>query len=113
VAFIIQKNGRVRWISDFRELNKHIKRKVYNLPKIQDILSHHSGYAFFSKLNISMQYYTFELDDASKDLCTICMLFGNYRYNRLPMGFSQRGKPPTPAVGDVVVFVQYQEHVMI
>lgn len=57
----------VRWVSDLQELNKVVvKRKQYPLPIITDILTRCTGY---------MQYYTFELDDESKDDMTIVTTF--------------------------------------
>jgi hypothetical protein len=52
-SFIIpKKDGRLRWISNLRQLNKVIRRKHYPLPIIMDILRKHSGYKFSQNLTL-------------------------------------------------------------
>ena len=83
---IPKKDGTVCFISDFRELNKLIRRKPFLIPKIQDLQLNLEGFMYGTTLDLNMGYYHIELSPASKRLCTIVFPFGKYKYQRLPMG---------------------------
>ncbi|KAL7460240.1 hypothetical protein ACHAXS_000704 [Conticribra weissflogii] len=42
-------------------------------------------YKYITSLDISMQYYNFELDEESHELCEIITSFRKYKYKCLPM----------------------------
>ena len=81
-TFIIpKKDGTVRFISDFRELNKRIKRKPYSIPKIQDLMQKIEGCQYGTSLDLNTGYYHIELSPQSKQLCTIVLSWGKYKYH--------------------------------
>ncbi len=87
-TFIIpQKDSTVHTISDFRELNKHIVKNPYPIPKISTILQELEGFNYATALGLNMAYYTIRLDPPASEMCTIIFPWGKYSYKRLPMGF--------------------------
>ena len=56
------------------------------MPRIQDTINSWGKYKHFTKIDLSMFFYCFELDDESKDLCTINTPYGLFCYTRLAMG---------------------------
>ncbi len=74
-----QKDGRAQQIPNLFSLNKAIICKQYPLPIITDMLVLISAYKFFTKLDIYMQYYTFEFAEPSKEICVIVPSFGIYK----------------------------------
>jgi hypothetical protein len=78
----------VRFLSDFREVNKRIVRKPFPLPKISTVLQELEGFTFATALDLNMGYYTIRLDPDSSKICTIIFPWGKYSYLRLPMGIA-------------------------
>jgi hypothetical protein len=56
-TFIIpNKNGTVRFISDFRRLNEELKRKPYPIPKSGQMLQELEKFAYATLLDLNMGY---------------------------------------------------------
>ena len=58
-TFIIpNKNGTVRFISDFRKLNAQLKCKPYPILKISKMLQELEEFTYATALDLNMGYYT-------------------------------------------------------
>ena len=83
-----KKDGRVRFITDYREANKCIRRKPWPMPHITVMIQDIGSYTYVTALDLSMGYYHFRLNDETSELSTFMLPFGLYKYRRLPMGLS-------------------------
>ena len=85
---IAKKDGRIRIITDFRELNRCIIRKPWPMPHITDLLQGIGKFKWVTALDLSMGFYNFELDEEASKLTTFMLPWGLFRYKRLPMGLN-------------------------
>ena len=83
-----KKDGRLRIVIDYRPLNKVLKKDVYPLPRIEDMLAKFYGMKFFTTLDLNSGFYNIEVEEASREKTAFVCFKGLYEYNRMPMGLS-------------------------
>ena len=87
LVFIIpNKEGNVRFITNYRGTNQKLVRKPCPLPRIGETMHQLEGFQYATELDITMGYYTIRLSPASQDMTTIVTEFGKFKYNHLPIG---------------------------
>ena len=79
------KTNQVRFLSDFRNLNKQLKRKPYPMSKINEMLLKLEGFQDATSLGLNMGYYHILLYKNTSNLCTNFLPWGKYHYKRLTM----------------------------
>ena len=90
-AFFVPKGDkiRVRLVTDYTKLNKHVKRPIHPFSSTQEILQAVPKEAkVFAKLDAVHGYFQLGLDKVSSQLTTFLLPQGKFRYLRAPMGLN-------------------------
>jgi hypothetical protein len=80
--------GKIRLCVDLTNLNKSVRREVYPLPRVSEMLSQLAEGKMFSKLDANSGFWQVKLDPGSKMLTTFVTPWGRFCFGRMPFGIS-------------------------
>ena len=87
IVTVVKGDGKVRICGDYKvTVNPCLDVDQHPLPKPEELFAILSGCQKFSKMDLSQVYLQLELDKESKNLVTLNMHKGLYRFTRLPFG---------------------------
>ena len=81
-------NGDIRMCVDLTHLNKSVRREIYPLPRVSDMLAMLSEGKIFSKIDAKSGFWQIKLDPKSKLLTTFITPWGRFCYRVMPFGIS-------------------------
>ena len=97
-----KKNGKLRLVIDYRQLNKQTVKSSWPIPSIEEIFDTLGGSCYFSTIDMSAGFYQVPMDRDSQDYTAFSTPFGSFKWLRMPMGLT--GSPNT--------FQSLMEHVL-
>ena len=88
-----RKNGKLRLVIDYRQLNKQPIKSTWPIPSTEEIFDTLEGSAYFNSIDMSAGFYQVPKEDSSQDYTAFSTPFGSFEWLRLPMGLT--GSLPT------------------
>ncbi len=83
---ILKRNGEIRLVVDYRNLNLLTQKTNYPLPNMQDLLTTFRGSAYFSSLDLQQGYYQIVMAPESRKFTSFIIANEQYEFTRLPFG---------------------------
>lgn len=84
--FVKKKNGSLRFVSDFRELNKITIKDVYTLPRIDSMQQALGGHKFFTTMDLFSGFFQMFLKKEDRFKTGFLTDDGLFQYVRMPQG---------------------------
>ena len=88
-----RKNGKLRLVSDYRQLNKQTSKSTWPIPSVEGIFDTLEGSAYFTSIDMYAGFYQVPMEESSQDYTAFSTPFGSFKWLRMPMGLT--GSPPT------------------
>jgi hypothetical protein len=112
-----KKNGQIRFVSNFCQLNKWIICQPYPMLSIHKLFKCFEGFTYCTALDLNMGFWTIPLDKPSQCLCTIILPWGKYCYLCLPMGLACSPDVYQEKMSelfiDMISVIVYQDHILV
>jgi hypothetical protein len=93
VFFIKKKDGKIRFIQDYRALNAITRKNRYPLPLIDDLIHRLKGAHYFTKLDVRWGYNNVRIHEGNKWKAAFCTNRGSFE--PLVMYFGITNSPAT------------------
>ena len=82
------KNGKLRLVIDYRQLNKQTIKSCWPIPSIEEIFGTLEGSEYFTTIDMSWDFYQFPMADGNQDFTDFSTPFESFKWLRMPMGLT-------------------------
>ena len=90
---VAKKNGKLRLVVDYRQLNNLTIRSCWSIPSIEKLFDTLERSAYFTTIDMSWGFYQLPMEIESRDLTAFSTPFGSFKWLQMPMGLT--GSPNT------------------